>query len=121
MRPSQILSHACAAVLVSAVAVGAQEVRVPSATVFAPRVFAPPPASSPALSLSEAVRLTILHNPTVTARTQALEQAAGQLVAATPAGSAAWRDVLAALLAKARSWFIFRSLARVTVLPLRDC
>ncbi len=37
---------------------------------------------------------------TVAERQVRIEQAAGQLVAATPAGSAAWRDVLAALLAK---------------------
>ncbi|MEI6604316.1 MAG: hypothetical protein WCP35_03325 [Verrucomicrobiota bacterium] len=37
---------------------------------------------------------------TVAERQVRIEQAAGQLVAATPAGSAAWRNVLAALLAK---------------------
>jgi outer membrane protein TolC len=72
------VSQACLAVLLSVAPARAQEVRVASAAVFEPRVYARPQLATPTLSLSDAVRLTVLHSPVIALKTQVLEQAAGR-------------------------------------------
>jgi outer membrane protein TolC len=78
MRASHLVSHACAAVLLSVLTAGAQEVRVPTAVVLGPRAYAPAQVTSAALSLSDAVRLTMLHSPRIVSGAQAVELATGQ-------------------------------------------
>jgi outer membrane protein TolC len=79
MRASHLMSRACAAALLSVVTAGAQEVRIPSAAVLGPRDYAPAHVTSAALSLSDAVRLTLLHSPRIVSGAQAVDLAAGQL------------------------------------------
>ncbi len=57
---------------------GAQEVRIPGGAALNARMYAPPQLESPVLSMSEAVRLTLLNSPALSAATQSVEQANGQ-------------------------------------------
>jgi outer membrane protein TolC len=58
-------------------AVRAQEVRVPAADALRARTYAVAPLEQGTLSLADAVRMTVLFNPSVTKATQSVEAAAG--------------------------------------------
>jgi outer membrane protein TolC len=66
-----------AALLVAAF-VHAQNVQVPVASVLAPREYQPTKATKPAVTLAEAVDLTIRHSVAISLATQRLDQASGQ-------------------------------------------
>jgi hypothetical protein len=66
------------ALLLAAASAGAQDIRLPADDALRPRTFAVPVLDAGPLTLAEAVRLTILFNPSVTRATQSVEAAAGR-------------------------------------------
>ncbi len=66
------------ALLLIAARAGAQEISLPADEALRPRTFAAPVLDAGPLTLAEAVRLTVLFNPSVTRATQAVDAAAGR-------------------------------------------
>ncbi len=77
MTPHRRSPLAIAGVLVAAASLNAQEVRIPGPVAFGPRTYAPPRIAAASLSLSEAVRMTVLNSPAIAAGALSVEQAAG--------------------------------------------
>ena len=78
MRATRTLLVACAAVLAVVPLAAAQDVRIPATLAFSPRDYTPPVLTTPALTLSEAVRLTIMHSPALSLSLQDVQAAAGR-------------------------------------------